>query len=387
MKSDQKSNRKSSQKSNNNISNATAKQRDPALDGIRGIAILIVMIGHCIVLNGLDRQDPYIYDAIRSVQMPLFMFISGIVAARSALKPEKLRYRAVSYLLPFFSWFIISYFGARIKDAVKGLDITISPADFVKELKELLFQTDKGLWFLSTLFVVTLVMTVSVWLSGKLSEKIIGKDFVYADIFITDIFAAVFYMFFILQGRYLPSFLSPGLTVEYMPFYVLAYTGEALILREGIIREKCSQKSFKPAVITGVVISSVVFLFMIIAFDLTAPADSMGVFALQEAASLAGTLSVYGICSLIFEKKKDIRLLPFIGCYTLEIYVLHFRFARLTGIEGRDLTLYSFKGILWTALTFIIMSVLTTACIFILKKIPLCDLILFGRSKRRKVLR
>ena len=69
-------------------------QRDRSLDQVRGVAILLVMLGHCLVLNGLDRQDPFIYDVIKSIQMPLFMLISGVVAAISGLGFKKLKKRA-----------------------------------------------------------------------------------------------------------------------------------------------------------------------------------------------------------------------------------------------------------------------------------------------------
>ena len=59
------------------------KKRDDALDAVKGFAILIVMLGHCIVLNNL--ADPYFYDAIAAIQMPLFMAVSGFTAGRRPL--------------------------------------------------------------------------------------------------------------------------------------------------------------------------------------------------------------------------------------------------------------------------------------------------------------
>ena len=54
------------------------KKRDEGLDAVKGFAILLVMLGHCIVLNNLS--DPYLYDAIVAIQMPLFMAVSGFTA-------------------------------------------------------------------------------------------------------------------------------------------------------------------------------------------------------------------------------------------------------------------------------------------------------------------
>ena len=77
-------------------------------------------------------------------------------------------------------------------------------------------------------------------------------------------------------------------------------------------------------------------------------------------------------------------ILAFIGQFTLEIYVLHFRFARLLGLGNKNLSLYTPKGLLWLLAAFLLMSVLTTVCIFALKKIALLDLILFGKLPARK---
>lgn len=89
------------------------KKRDERLDAVKGFAILLVMLGHCIVLNHLS--DPYLYDAIVAIQMPLFMAVSGFTAGmgqealccagvRPELKKElaRLKRRTISYLLPFF---------------------------------------------------------------------------------------------------------------------------------------------------------------------------------------------------------------------------------------------------------------------------------------------
>ena len=75
------------------VSNGKLNTRDKALDGAKGVAILIVMLGHCIVLNGLDQGDPILYDAIAAIQMPLFMLISGMAAGMAGLSFAKLKKR------------------------------------------------------------------------------------------------------------------------------------------------------------------------------------------------------------------------------------------------------------------------------------------------------
>ena len=56
------------------------KERNESLDCLKGIAILLVMFGHVQVHNHMI--DPYLYDVIKSIQMPLFFLVSGYLAAK-----------------------------------------------------------------------------------------------------------------------------------------------------------------------------------------------------------------------------------------------------------------------------------------------------------------
>ena len=51
-----------------------AGTRSQTIDALKGIAILIVMVGH--VLSWNHMEDGYLYDAIKVLQMPLFMIVS-----------------------------------------------------------------------------------------------------------------------------------------------------------------------------------------------------------------------------------------------------------------------------------------------------------------------
>ncbi len=402
-----------SKKNNNGKQNI----RDKALDGAKGVAILIVMLGHCIVLNGLDQSDPILYDAISSIQMPLFMLISGMAGAKSGLTFGKLKKRTIAYLVPFFSWFVISYFWARIRCGIWGAsNESVSPlsvSGFLGELKDLLFQTDRGLWFLMTLFVVTCCMSAAAWCSRRLvdtlnaySQNASGHDQNRGKKAGTNILGIpailacmlVFYALFFLQGRMGNTFLSPALTIKYMPFYVLGYlweqvkasgvtmTGAAVENGNGSKEEKTETgHTVKTTLLALYLICLAGFAFFVIRYPLTRPAENMKDFVLLMTASLLGTVAVFGIVySLLsrFCNGKVIGFLSLIGTYTLEIYVLHFRFARLLQIEKKGLTLWSIPGILWCLAAFLLMAVLTALCIFILNKIPVCRFLLFGKKKK-----
>lgn len=355
-------------------------QRNNAIDSVKGFAILLVMIGHCIVLNGLHESDPFLYDIIKSVQMPLFMLVSGVLAAMPVKKTgmgtgmKKLGVRAVSYLVPFFSWFVVVHLYVHAKAG------TISGQMFLKELKDLLFQTDRGLWFLMTLFVAT----VSVMLAQTVADRMVKPGVKKAVCFTT--ISVLLYLLFFLQSRTGNTFLSPSLMVQYFPFYLTGYLacgyGECLmqmLLPETRVREKAAKaEPFLVAVML------VVFLLMAALLNLTAPVDGVKTLAVQMSASFLGTISCYAIvCRIVQQRKKKTEkrgFLSFVGLYTLEIYVLHFRFARLLGLSEKGLQLYSPEGLLWLILSFVLMSVLTAVCIMILRRIPVVSLLLFGKK-------
>ncbi len=354
-------------------------QRNNAIDAVKGFAILLVMIGHCIVLNGLDATDPFLYDVIKSVQMPLFMLVSGVLAATGVKRTgsgsgfKKLPSRAVSYLVPFFSWFVIVHVYVHAKAG------TLSVMMFGKELRELLLQTDRGLWFLMTLFVATVCVMIAQTVADKAvaQKTTVSKENRSKKLLVFLAVSACLYLLFFLQSRMGNTLLSPSLTLQYFPFYLMGYAVN------GYAVNGCGAKLQKAEpVIVAVMLA--VFVLMAAFMDLSAPVDGIVTLGLQMTASFFGTVSCFAVVYRLAEKRQKKTekrgFLSFVGLYTLEIYVLHFRFARLLGLAEKGLQFYSPEGILWTVLTFALMSALTAISIIILQRIPLVSFLLFGKK-------
>lgn len=342
------------------------KQRDEALDAVKGFAILIVMIGHCIVLNGL--ADPYLYDAITAIQMPLFMMVSGFVWGRKPLclteKPNvrqslvQLRKRTISYLLPFFMWLWLTHL-----------------TNPFRELRLQLFALDRGLWFLMTLWVITFVGLFASYIADYLAWKANGNGKLRFLLFC--FVTGICYLGFIIQARSGNTFLSPSLTVKYLPFYMAGYLCALYIV------PLCSRDigaGGRNLFFLIWIISILLFLYLIAAFDMVVVSDSRTLLAQMTASFLGCFVCFYGIYH--FVKNPVQKGLAFIGRYTLEIYVLHFRFARLLGIADKNLQLYSIQAVGWVIAAFVLMSILTAGCIWIIKKIWILDLLLFGKVRK-----
>ena len=470
----------------------TKLNRDISLDAVKGFAILLVMLGHCIVLNGL--ADPYLYDAIAAVQMPLFMAVSGYLAGQKhgepGQKPDLKRSaktfgkRSVAYLVPFFTWMII-----------------VSFPHCLKELKTELFHLDYGLWFLATLWIITLVHMIAAYLadysayviskngavdsqymvgsendtmhgvvdsqSAVVSKStvenetdtmhdVVDKQYTIESesktktigsqdemeksdchgsyevgrkekamrFFVYCLVIFICYVGFFLQARSGNTFLSPSLTVRYLPFYVVAYLvayhvvpylqkrkthglddgQEQYTIRKNKVDEldkiKCDDTSMKgradgdpkiKSIRNNHIVSNIfcmlctlIFIYLVCAYDMVVVTDTTSLIIQMTASFLGVFACFYGVAH--FCKGWLQRTLAYIGQYTLEIYVLHFRFARILGLSEKNLTPFHVDTILWILASFVLMSILTAVFISALKQLWITDLLCFGkiRPRRRK---
>ena len=133
------------------------KERNESLDCLKGIAILLVMFGHVQVHN--QMTDPYLYDVIKSLQMPLFFLVSGYLAGAgsrvSTLRQygERMKKRALAYLVPFFVWLVLQH-----AENIPGA------------LRTVLFQLDYGLWILMALFLFNHLTCTAQLLEARLGK-------------------------------------------------------------------------------------------------------------------------------------------------------------------------------------------------------------------------
>lgn len=129
--------------------------RNHFLDMAKGVAIILVVIGHTIQHRNPDFDNQLWFRVIYSFHMPLFIFLSGAVAAlwfnpeafvqqplSSALKTLSLRtYKAfVRLVIPFVCWGLIAALVQK------------SEPPFTTILVNLFRRPDSGLWFLICIF-------------------------------------------------------------------------------------------------------------------------------------------------------------------------------------------------------------------------------------------
>lgn len=114
------------------------------LDNLKGLTILLVVLGHCIQY-GLPSsyQDNILYQFIYSFHMALFFVISGFLSYKKEYRLSKvIGKRAYRLLLPYFIW-------GGIKIIVEGLPFY-----------DILLNVDNHLWFLWSLFFISIITLI-----------------------------------------------------------------------------------------------------------------------------------------------------------------------------------------------------------------------------------
>lgn len=327
------------------------RERNQSLDCLKGIAILLVMFGHVQVHNRMT--DPYLYDVIKSLQMPLFFLISGYLAGsgpkiqNAEQYKKKMKKRAAAYLLPFFSWLVVQH-------------ITFVP----QALRTVLFQLDYGLWFLMTLFLFTwLAYTAQLVQAKTKKENDLGFWIPYLG-------GCLLILAAYLAGV---TFLSPSLLIVYLPYYTAAYFAG--------MYPQCLGKISLQAQRVLACAGGIVFLGMAAVLDLVT-VTGVVMLGIQTAASFLGCLALIRLVTDWKENRIKTKLAA-LGQYTLEIYVLHYQFAAVLNPDKTAYEFWSLQGLLYSASAFAVMSVITAAGIYIIGHVPILRLFLFGKTPQR----
>ena len=338
------------------------KERNLSIDAIKGIAIVLVMLGHVFVHNHME--DPYLYDAIRAVQMPLFMIISGYLCGQgrkiSDLKTygKVLGKRAIAYLVPFFVWLTIMH-----------------PGNLAEAYRTIFVQLDYGLWFLAVLFILTFFVYTAQLAAGKLREK----NRLLSEL----VFLAVYGLFCVILAGQIATgnrFLSPSLTILYVPFYMLGYVignyGKYFLCWGTAEKGKIDCKNNK-LILTAVLLMTAVFVYLVITKNLNSM-ETRAEMLTQILSSVLGSIAmIYGV--LCWKDGKLKSIFAKLGGYTLEIYVIHYHFANMLNFSNKQYDFYTLEGFVFVVVSFIAMSAVTFCSIWLMKKVKLLDFLFFGR--------
>jgi len=282
--------------------------RDIGVDAIRGLAILLVVLGHSISnavnLNLAARHDPlfYISNFLYTFHMPLFFLVSGYVLFSKRIKVGD---RAIRLMLPFFAWIPVYWFVNRY------IHHFPFPIGFAATLKDTILNPGTGLWFLPTLFLCSLLLIPAVRLEkvrSWMGEASLAVIFIAVNLIPYDRLGA-------LQVKYFFFFFAAG--------YLLAKH-----------RGRVEQIGREPAA-AGLVLVSAVFLvsFIVLYYyglikPYTFPISLVDLFKTPSAYLVRYIMACLGILLSIgfiraLGSTRALKVFAWFGLVTMDIYVAH----------------------------------------------------------------
>ena len=263
-----------------------AINRNYFVDIMRGIAMLLVVLEHTMTGCTVDSQKSFLFNIIWSLQMPLFILISGYVTKYSRPISDSrglwkyVKRRTIAYMLPWAVWSFV----------VRGL---IFGQDGFLNVRNLLWNMDSGYWFLATIWTISMIFGIASFVAERLSkESVLKKQAVLLMCYLAGMV--------LLAGMGLLlglSFFAIKLTLYYMPFY---YAGFLYGQFDDKIMESESGKKIVDCVVA---VCFVIWLYVILRYSLYDMADSGFAIILRAATSLAGCIAVCGLCKGIFSDK------------------------------------------------------------------------------------
>lgn len=179
------------------------KVRDGRMDCLKGIAISLVVIGHIRQFGFPEYESSLIFNITWTLQMPLFMVISGYFAGGGGIL-KSIKNKAISYLVPFVSWNVIT------------LLLKVEPTKIIDWICDLPFHLDSSLWYMYVLFVLSLIHTLSL----NISQKIVKCDNSIKQ-YIT--YTILYGLFLVPQLIFLIAFGAAFLGCKYVLYYSLFY--------------------------------------------------------------------------------------------------------------------------------------------------------------------
>lgn len=288
------------------------KSRNQTVDILRGIAMLLVVLGHTMTGCTTGAEESFLFNIVWSLQMPLFILISGYVTRYSRSIEDTvglwkhIKKRTVVYMLPWLVWSLL----------IRG--VILGQYNFLN-IKYLLWHMDTGYWFLATIWTISMIFGLSTFFAGKISKKNEIKNKIFTLLFYVVGMVGLAAVGLLLRF----SFFAIKLTLYYMPFYFVGYL-------YGQYREKILKVKWGKQMIDVVIaVCFVVWLSIMARYYIYALPDSIMAIVLRIISSMTGCIAVCGLCKGLFSNVPQNQffggiLLRWCGVHSLEIYLTHY---------------------------------------------------------------
>lgn len=338
-----------------------AKNRNQFVDIMRGIAMLLVVLGHTITGCTIGSHQTFLFNVILSLQMPLFILISGYVTKYSyEIKDISslwlyIKRRTIAYVLPWMVWSFI----------VRG--IVFNQSDFFN-IKYILWHMDAGYWFLATIWTISMIFGISSFISSRfIKSSILMKQGILLATYLACMALLGIIAFF--EGL---SFFAIKLTLYYLPFYYIGYL-------YGQCDDKllCNERNKK--ILDGIIaIAFTIWIFVSVNYSLYGMSDRGIDVLIRAITSLSGCIAVCGLCYGIFSEKIG-GVLATVGVHSLEIYLTHYLLLNTIKYIPKTV-LMSLQGISIVTINYVLTVCLVIFLIKLIEKNSILTYLLYGKK-------
>jgi len=203
--------------------------RNVLIDILKGVAIILVVLGHAIQFNTISSSNNLVFKFIYLFHMPLFMFLSGyLVFGTKVFDWKFISKKFKSLVIPFLSWRVVTIVLSVLVLNLNFLNLII---------RTITDPSDGGLWFLLILFFNFLLLSIAAKLAPRLNNLTLLSIILFAQllpagilgfalvrwhiVFFIGGYLAAKYLGLIKKNKYLTVFISLALYIILISLWYL----------------------------------------------------------------------------------------------------------------------------------------------------------------------
>lgn len=277
-----------------------AVSRNKTVDMLRGMAMLMVVMGHTMTGCAVGSEETLIYNVIWSIQMPMFFLISGYVTQYSRIPSDGMQLckalgkRTRAYLLPWAVWTLL------IRGVIFGEHSYLN-------IRQLLWNMDSGYWFLFSLWTIGIVWQLSQYAAFRITQKQPHREILMGICYALG--AGVLLGIGMVAGL---SFLCIKLTLYYMLFFAAG-------VLYGMVGEQVNRwKKAAFCVCLGI------YAWIILRYNLYTIQDNLTGIAIRGIASGCGCICLGFLFDRLRTDTVPAKLLQWVGSHSMGIYLSHY---------------------------------------------------------------
>lgn len=331
-------------------------QRLTWADALRGLLILLVVIGHSLQFG--DYENRMSWNIIYSFHMAAFFVVSGYVSYKEQYKYSSLKQKSFQLLLPFAVWTIIP--------------ILLSGRGF-NGIFNVIMRPDKSYWFIYVLFVIIAIFTIVQQKSPNSKLNICKKISIdIKDLLLASTILVLIGTMLVLEFRCLGfQFIS-----YYFGFYVFGYW-----LRKYEVKFSVAQVAAIGVFWFALSLFWRMHSVPVILQGLTFLPSSLLNYSYRYLTAIVGSLFFIGFAMLVLNNSKNIiiNVLCYLGKVSLGIYIIHiFIGTPITSFYREQLS--SDTSLSFVLLDSVTRITISLVLIYIIQRIPIVRLLLLGKK-------